>query len=184
MRQDKAVSAHTLRGLKEPPMVTPQWSSILEALTPFLYVAMVALLVTILSHGQAVLVPVAGEVAQLSTATLASEVLVAIEQRTPDLVCITAMPPGGLTQARYLCKRLRTQFPELRILVVRPGLQYDKADDMEKILRRLTEDGANKVASSVTEARTQATQLLLPTPVRPVEPDSRIEAVQLVGSPA
>ena len=129
-----------------------------------------------------VLDPVAAEVEQLSSATLVSEVLEAVEQRIPDLICITAMPPGGLTQARYLCKRLRRQFPDLRILVVRPGLQYETVDDREKILRRLTTDGASLVASSVTEARDQAAQLLGTTPVRPLEPESSIGAVQLTES--
>jgi hypothetical protein len=40
-------------------MAIPQWPSILDALTLLLYVAMVALLVTIFSDSQVVLVPVA-----------------------------------------------------------------------------------------------------------------------------
>lgn len=139
------------------------------------------LVLDMLSH---VLSPVAEEVAQLSTATLASEVVGSVEQRTPDLLCITAMPPGGLTQARYLCKRLRTQFPKLPILVVRPGFQYETADDKEKILRRLTTDGASMVASSLIEARTRAAQLLGTAPVRPLEPQSPIETAQLTESVA
>ncbi len=129
-----------------------------------------------------VLRSVAEEVVQLSTATLASELLGIVEQRTPDLVCIVAMPPGGLTQARYLCKRLRTRFPKLQILVVRPGLQHETADDRDKILRRLATDGASMVASSIAEARTQAAQVLVTLPVRPVEPESSIGTIQLAES--
>jgi predicted PurR-regulated permease PerM len=124
--------------------------------------------------------PFTCEIEQLSTATLASEVLMAVEKGSPDLICITALPPGGLTQARYLCKRLRTRFPEVRIVVVRPGVPVDT----DKSSQRLTEAGANTVATSLTEARTQATQLLLPALVRSVEPDSIIGAVQPAGSPA
>ena len=120
------------------------------------------------------------EIEQLSTATLTSEVLIAVEKGSPDLICITALPPGGLTQARSLCKRLRTRFPEVRIVLVRPGVTADTDESSQ----RLTEAGATTVATSLTEARTQATQLLLPALVRPVEPDSRIGAVQLAGSPA
>jgi hypothetical protein len=36
-------------------------------------------------------------VEQLSTATLAFEVVMAIEQGTPDLLCITALPPEGFS---------------------------------------------------------------------------------------
>jgi hypothetical protein len=124
--------------------------------------------------------PFTCEIEQLSTATLASEVLMAVEKGSPDLICITALPPGGLTQARYLCKRLRTRFPEVRIVMVRPGI----AADTDESSQRLIEAGANTVATSLTEARTQATQLLLPALVRPVEPDSIIGAIQLAGSPA
>jgi hypothetical protein len=66
------------------------------------------------------------------------------------------------------------------IVVVRPGVPTDT----DKSSQRLTEAGANTVATSLTEARTQATQLLLPALVRSVEPDSIIGAVQLAGSPA
>jgi len=124
--------------------------------------------------------PFTCEIEQLSTATLASEVMMTVEQESPDLICITALPPGGLTQARYLCKRLRTRFPEVRIVVVRPGVP----SDTDKGGQRLIEAGADKVALSVTEARTQATQLLLPALVRPVESDRPVEAVQPAGSPA
>ncbi len=117
--------------------------------------------------------PFTCEIEQLSTATLVSEVLMAVEKGSPDLICITALPPGGFTQARYLCKRLRTRFPEVRIVVVRPGIPADT----DKSSQRLTEAGADTVATSLTEARTQATQLLLPALVRSVELDSIIGAV-------
>ena len=34
-------------------------------------------------------------------------------------VCLAATPPGGLAHTRYLCKRLRARFPDLKILVCR-----------------------------------------------------------------
>ena len=54
--------------------------------------------------------------------TLTAELLDLVEERQPALVCIAAIPPGGLAHTRYLCKRLRTRFPDLRILVGRWGL--------------------------------------------------------------
>lgn len=53
----------------------------------------------------------------LSRAVLASELVLAVEAAHADIVCITALPPLGLAQARYLCKRLRARLPGLRILV-------------------------------------------------------------------
>src|SRR6185437_15839810 len=41
----------------------------------------------------------------------------------PDLVCVISVPPGGLAQARYICRRLRAKLPRTPILVIRPGAQ-------------------------------------------------------------
>ncbi len=122
--------------------------------------------------------PLTCDVEQLSTATLVSEVVMAVQQGVPDLVCITALPPGGFSQTRYLCKRVRAQFPEVRIVVMRPGVPADA----EKSNQRLFEAGATAVVTSVTEARTQATQLLLPALIRPVELDNRSGTIKPTGS--
>jgi hypothetical protein len=42
-----------------------------------------------------------------------------------DIVCIAALPPGGLTHARYLCKRLRARFPQRSIILLRPASASD-----------------------------------------------------------
>ena len=57
----------------------------------------------------------------------------------PDLVCVISVPPGGLAQARYICRRLRTKLPQTPILVIRPGAQARGAESSQ----RLTEDGAS-----------------------------------------
>jgi predicted PurR-regulated permease PerM len=54
--------------------------------------------------------------------TLATELLQMVEEKHPAVVCIAATLPGGLAHTRYLCKRLRTRFPDLPILVGRWGL--------------------------------------------------------------
>ncbi|HSY41821.1 MAG TPA: AI-2E family transporter, partial [Polyangia bacterium] len=59
----------------------------------------------------------------------------------PDLVCVISVPPGGLAQARYICRRLRAKLPATPLVVIRPGGQ---ANGQESSLR-LTEDGANEV---------------------------------------
>ncbi|HEV8711674.1 MAG TPA: AI-2E family transporter [Candidatus Binatia bacterium] len=109
------------------------------------------------------------KVRRVSKATLASEVIALVYQQVPDLICITALPPGDVAHARYLCRRLRTQFPHLQILVVCPGLQEDPALEMQAVIRRLTEAGADKVAMSVTEARALIPQMLSPTLRQSVE---------------
>jgi len=112
----------------------------------------------------------------LSPAILSSEVLSATEQHNPDLICITALPPGGLAQARYLCKRLRARFPEVRIMVVRPGIEKDASIDTQTVSKRLTEAGATSVSVSMAEALTQIADVLPPLLRQPVVTDVAVSA--------
>jgi methanogenic corrinoid protein MtbC1 len=70
----------------------------------------------------------------LSNAVLASELADAVERLAADVVCISALPPQGLPQARYLCKRLRERCPRLRIVV---GLWSMRGTTVEKAEARL-----------------------------------------------
>jgi predicted PurR-regulated permease PerM len=72
---------------------------------------------------QQVLDPARWDLELIAPETLTAELLDLVGQRKPALVCIAAIPPGGLAHTRYLCKRLRSRFPDLRILVGRWGLR-------------------------------------------------------------
>ena len=52
-----------------------------------------------------------------SAASLVGEVLAAVEGRQANVVCVSAMPPGSVARARYLCKRLHEKHAELQPLV-------------------------------------------------------------------
>ncbi|TDU66563.1 putative PurR-regulated permease PerM [Prosthecobacter fusiformis] len=52
---------------------------------------------------------------------LVSEVIAQVNELKPEVVCISAMPPGVSSTAQLLCKRLRHRFPELKILLARWG---------------------------------------------------------------
>ena len=39
--------------------------------------------------------------------TLTGELLAKVAERKPAAVCVGSLPPGGLSHARYLCKRLK-----------------------------------------------------------------------------
>ena len=69
----------------------------------------------------------------------------------PDVICVGALPPGGLAQARYLCKRLRASFPHQKIVVIRWGLPDNAGPRKEELLAA----GADLVAITLQEARTQ-----------------------------
>jgi predicted PurR-regulated permease PerM len=75
----------------------------------------------------------------------------------PDLLVVLSIPPGGLAQARYICRRLRLKLPVTPILVIRPGVQ---ANGKESAMR-LTEDGATQVCFTLEHAHTAAEQQLV-----------------------
>ena len=50
-----------------------------------------------------------------SASSLVGEVLAMIEQGQAHVVCVSAMPPGSVARARYLCKRLHEKHADLRI---------------------------------------------------------------------
>jgi hypothetical protein len=93
------------------------------------------------------------EVELMSDTMPTSEVVALIGEKSPAMICIAAVPPGGLAQARYLCKRLRARFPNLKIAVGRWGIG---SEDSSSILLA----GADKVGTTMIETRDQMVQLI------------------------
>jgi hypothetical protein len=77
----------------------------------------------------------------------------------PPVVLIAALGPGGLTEAGYLCRRLRAQHPEAKIVVGRWG----QGRDPKKARARLLTAGADRVAATLREAHSHLLRL---TPLR------------------
>jgi hypothetical protein len=69
----------------------------------------------------------------------------------PSVICIGAVPPGGLAHSRYLCKRLRNQAPNARIMVGRWGLKAGIEQNQEQ----LKEAGADEVDVTLLDTRNQ-----------------------------
>ena len=92
------------------------------------------------------------EVEIISDAMLTAEVVARIGEKSPAMICIAAVPPGGLAQTRYLCKRLRARFPDLKIAVGRWGIG---SEDSNSILIA----GADRVGTTMIETREQMIQL-------------------------
>jgi predicted PurR-regulated permease PerM len=69
----------------------------------------------------------------------------------PEVLVITDLPPGGLTEARTLCRRLRGRYARARIFVGRWG----EHDDEEGARQYLKAAGADAVAVSLLETRRQ-----------------------------
>jgi predicted PurR-regulated permease PerM len=87
---------------------------------------------------------------------LTSEVLAQMRRRQPTVICIASLPPAGLTHARYLCKRIRSHWPEVGIAVGCWGANGNS----ERPKQRLKEAGANWVATSLAETRAQVAPIL------------------------
>ncbi len=81
-----------------------------------------------------------------------------VEERKTHVVCISALPPSAVTQARHLCKRLRARFPDLPVIV---GL-WNAHGDLGKVKERLEVAGANKVVTTFTEGIEQVRQIIQP----------------------
>jgi hypothetical protein len=94
------------------------------------------------------------EIAAVETLTV--DLVAQVAEQPPALVCIGALPPGGLAHTRYLCKKLRARFPKVKIIVGRWGL----TDTVEANREELQDAGADLMATTLMETRSQLTSLL------------------------
>ena len=124
--------------------------------------------------------PARWEVEVLSLEMLSSEFVALAGEKEPAVVCIGALPPGGLAHTRYLCKRLRTRLPEARIVVGRWGLKNNVEEDQQQ----LREAGADQVETTLLETRTHLSAWLpvlaqegAKTTAQSAAPDGRMVAV-------
>jgi predicted PurR-regulated permease PerM len=90
------------------------------------------------------------EVELTSAEMLSAEVVAMVETARPAVVVLSALPPGGLAQVRYLCKRLRARHPDVRIVVGRWG---HRDDGSRENWDALLSTGADHVSRSLLETR-------------------------------
>jgi predicted PurR-regulated permease PerM len=88
--------------------------------------------------------------------TMTADLVAQVADQGPALVCIGALPPGGLAHTRYLCKKLRARFPEVKIVVGRWGL----TGGVETNREQLQDAGADLIATTLLETRSQLNSLL------------------------
>jgi DNA-binding response OmpR family regulator len=91
------------------------------------------------------------------TGMLTAEVVAWVDLHRPALLCIGAVAPGGLSQARHLCKRLRSQCPELKIVIGRWGLHDESDTDRQQLLAA----GADHVETTVLDTQRVLAQVAL-----------------------
>jgi len=89
---------------------------------------------------------------------LLSKILEEVGQKSPELVCVGLIPPGGLSASRHLSKLLRVRLPELNIVVGYWGLPEKVLNDREVLLAA----GATHCASTLIETRDLIAQAMHP----------------------
>jgi hypothetical protein len=88
-----------------------------------------------------------------------------------NVVCISATPPNAVMHARYLCKQLRSRFPNLQLVV---GL-WNAQRDLGRAKVRLSGGDTTYVVGTLAEAQEQVRLLiqpLLPPPELTPQPES------------
>lgn len=97
----------------------------------------------------------------LSCAGLLGECVQEVDKRKPRVVCIAAVPPFGYVHARYLCRRLRERFPELKVVAA-----ILTETDVNEVKKRQPPVAADEIGSSLAQA-IAAIISLLPTTKAP-----------------
>jgi hypothetical protein len=102
--------------------------------------------------------PAGCHVEVLSANLLPAELEAIIASRGPAVIFMAVLPPGGLEQAHYLCKRLRTRFANSRIVVG----YWGRSRNFDRLLVRLRKAGASYVTTSLLQSRSQIQSLVAP----------------------
>lgn len=90
-----------------------------------------------------------------SVQTLSGEMIQRIKAESVGIVCISALPPLAVTHARYLCKRLRPKFPQLKLVV---GI-WQLGGIKKKSQDRLSATGIDKVVTTLSGAISELQRL-------------------------
>ena len=83
--------------------------------------------------------------------SLASEMVEAASRHQARIACISALPPSAATHARYLCKRLRVQIPDISLVVGLWGAKGDLTKTREKLRCKETDQVVRSLAEVVEQ---------------------------------
>lgn len=115
----------------------------------------------------------------MSTRTLPSDIEKRIERDRFALVFIAVVPPGGTIQARYLCRRLKKQFPDVAIVVG----YFGRPRNFDRLLVRFRSAGASYVTTSLLQSLGQITAMMPPAAATAPDPAGAQDAPQVVEVP-
>ena len=80
-----------------------------------------------------------------------------VEKSDADAACISVVSPSTVIQARHLCIKLRTCFPQLKIAIGLWGAAQD-TQGVTDAAKRLRDSGANEVVTTLNDAVVQLTR--------------------------
>lgn len=92
----------------------------------------------------------------VSAESLASERLEEVARAGVKVVCVTAVPPFAYPHARYLSKRLRQQFPDIKIIAA-----ILNRGDAQELKKREPQIPAEEIVTSLDQALSMANSLAL-----------------------
>lgn len=95
----------------------------------------------------------------VSADALAGELVELVDEKQPVVICISALPPSAVNHAKYICKRLRTRFTQLPVLV---GL-WEATVEMDKAEGILVAAGADRVVRTAADGVSQVQQWIAQT---------------------
>ncbi len=113
-----------------------------------------------------------------SAKLVAGELLTQVEKADVDVICISVVPPSTVIHARYLCLKLRSLSPKLKIVI---GL-WGAAEEVTQATKRLRDSGADEVVTTLAEALAQTAKLappieeMTPAPI-PEDEEERLAAL-------
>src|SRR6185436_14568474 len=103
----------------------------------------------------------------LAATALSAECLSEIEREKTEIVCVSSVPPSGLRQARYLCRRMRSQFPRVKLIIGTWGVK----EELNELKRRLATCSPDGLVTSLKQAieqivsATAITEQMTPAPI-------------------
>ena len=86
---------------------------------------------------------------------VAGELMELVKKEKADAVCVSVVAPSTIIHARYLCLKLRTLSPTLKIVV---GI-WGATENATEAARRLRESGADEVVTTLADAVVQLAKL-------------------------
>lgn len=83
-----------------------------------------------------------------SSKMMSGDLVVWVRESGAKVACVSVVAPSTVIHARYICSKLRSNFPDLKIMI---GL-WGSTDKSNESLKPLRDSGADEIVTSIAEA--------------------------------